>query len=78
MGTYDLSQTPQVGRFKFKRYNGEDNPIVWVSHCEQYFDIFATLEKNKVAIVAYHMDDEAQMWYQLHKNGSSIYFLDRV
>lgn len=70
-----LSETTlssQVSRLKFKRYNEESDPIVLLYHSEQYFKLYKTLEKNKVPMVAYHLDDEAQLWYQLFNKENLI------
>lgn len=32
---------------------------IWIAHCEQYIDMYDTLEKNKVALALYHLDDKA-------------------
>lgn len=70
-----LSETTlssQVSRLKFKRNNEESDPIVLLYHSEKYFKLYKTLEKNKVPVVAYHLDDEAQLWYQLFKKENLI------
>lgn len=81
-GTFHLGQSSpllsettlssQVSRLKFKRYNAESDPIVLLYHSEQYFKLYKTLEKNKVPMVAYHLDDEAQLQYQLFKKENLI------
>lgn len=72
VNTHETSLASQGQRLKFKRYNGEGDPIIWVAHCEQYFEIYGILDKNKVSLASYHLEDEALLWFQLHKKENML------
>jgi hypothetical protein len=44
-----------------------EDPTSWVCRAEQFFDFQGTEEEDKVALAAYHLEGEAQLWYQLFK-----------
>lgn len=58
--------------FKFVHYNGEGDHVIWLCKCEQYFDIYGTLDRYKLFLAAYHLDEEAQLWFQLLKKDRPV------
>ena len=47
----------------FPRYS-EDDPTVWLDCVMQYFDYQGTREERKVALAAFHLEGEANRWWQ--------------
>jgi hypothetical protein len=68
------SSFPKVAKLNFPKYDGTEDPTSWVCHVEQFFDFQNTAEEYKVLLAAYHLEGEAQLWYQLFKEtkGASL------
>lgn len=58
---------PKLAKLNFPRYNGSEDPTSWVCRAEQFFEFKDTAEEEKLALAAYHLEGEAQLWYQLFK-----------
>jgi hypothetical protein len=58
---------PKVAKLNFPKYEGTEDPTSWVCRAEQFFDFQNTAEEDKVVLAAYHLEGEAQLWYQLFK-----------
>jgi hypothetical protein len=58
---------PKVAKLNFPKYEGTEDPTSWVCRVEQFFEFQNTAEDDKVMLVAYHLEGEAQLWYQLFK-----------
>ncbi|GKF00610.1 hypothetical protein Tco_0027533 [Tanacetum coccineum] len=56
-------QQPRYGRLDFPVYDGKNDPLVWLSHCEHYFRHQHIPEAEKVEIACYHLDEDAQVWF---------------
>jgi hypothetical protein len=56
-----------VARLEFPRYDGTEDPTSWICRVDQYFEFQNTEEENKVMLIAYHLEGEAQLWYQIFK-----------
>ncbi|XP_019053919.1 PREDICTED: uncharacterized protein LOC109114927 [Nelumbo nucifera] len=54
---------PKYSRLEFPSYSGSGDPLGWLYHYEQFFRNQRTEEKDKVSLVAFHMTDEAQLWF---------------
>ncbi|XP_010445653.1 PREDICTED: uncharacterized protein LOC104728362 [Camelina sativa] len=50
-------------KLEFPRFKGGD-PTAWISKVKQYFDYNHTLEDQKVGFASYHLEDEANEWWQ--------------
>jgi hypothetical protein len=57
----------KLAKLEFPHYDGTEDPTSWVCQVEQYFEFQRTEEENKVMLTAYHLDGEAQLWYQIFK-----------
>jgi hypothetical protein len=57
----------KVAKLEFPRYDGTDDPTSWVCRVGQYFEFQNTEDENKVMLAAYHLEGEAQLWYQIFK-----------
>jgi len=49
----------------FLRYNVEEDPTSWICRVEQFCEFQRTEVHEKLLIVAYHLEGDAQIWYQL-------------
>lgn len=54
---------PKFTRLEFPRYDGRDDPIGWIHHCEQLFKAQSTLANEYVSMAAFHLIGVAQMWH---------------
>jgi hypothetical protein len=50
-------------KLEFSRYLGND-PNVWLNWVVQYFDYKQTLEEQKVSLTTFHLESEANQWWQ--------------
>jgi hypothetical protein len=57
----------KVAKLNFPKYDGTEDPTCWVCRAEQFFEFQNTAEEDKVMLAAYHLEGEAQLWYQLFK-----------
>jgi hypothetical protein len=61
------SSFPKVAKLNFSKYDGTEDPTSWVCRAEQFFEFQNTTEEDRVSLAAYHLEGEAQLWYQLFK-----------
>ena len=54
-------------RLEFPRYDGSEDPTIWICRAEQYFEFQGTVEGEKVRLVSYHLEGDAQVWIQRKK-----------
>ena len=71
--TYDASSSgppPVPGhKLRFPKYDGGDNPIMWLHKGEQFFRAYGTPEHLKVPTASFYLDGAAAQWYyRLEKN----------
>jgi ElaB/YqjD/DUF883 family membrane-anchored ribosome-binding protein len=69
---HNSSISPKLTKLDFPRYNGEDDSTSWICRVEQFFEFQRTENHEKILMVAYHLEGEAQMWYQLICEGEKI------
>ena len=50
-------------KLEFPNFLGED-PTVWITRAEQYFEFQVTLESQKVPLASFHLDGEDNEWWQ--------------
>ncbi|KAL9435272.1 hypothetical protein AB3S75_021528 [Citrus x aurantiifolia] len=57
----------KMAKLEFPRYAGDD-PTEWFSKVFQFFEYQGTMEAQKVALASFHLEGEANQWWQwLHK-----------
>lgn len=57
----------KLAKLEFPRYSGTD-PTEWLAKANQFFDFQATPDNEKVSLASYHMQGEANEWWQwLHR-----------
>jgi hypothetical protein len=59
--------SPKLEKLDFPKFDGSEDPTSWVCRVEQFFDFQGTQEDDKLQLAAYHLEGEAQLWYQLFK-----------
>ncbi|GLT61288.1 hypothetical protein SLA2020_340070 [Shorea laevis] len=52
-------------KLNFPRFNGEEDPTGWVCRAEQFFRFQGTSEDDQAALASFHLEGEAQLWYQI-------------
>jgi hypothetical protein len=62
---------PKFAKLNFSRYNGTKDPTDWICRAEQFFEYQNTVEEGKVSLAAFHLEGEAQLWYQLLKESDT-------
>ena len=48
---------------EFPTFDGKEDPLEWLNHCEQYFRGQRTIEEDKVWLASYHLKGAAHTWY---------------
>ena len=64
-GRSNHSYAPRLVKLDFPRFNGTEDPTSWICRAEQFFRYHATPIEDQVALAAFHLEGEAQLWYQL-------------
>jgi hypothetical protein len=54
---------PRFYKLEFPTYDGLDDPLNWLNHCEQFFSGQQTPPTDYTWLVAYHLRGPAQTWY---------------
>jgi len=52
-------------KLDFLRLNGEEDPTCWVCWAEQFFRFQGTHEEDKASLASFHLEGEAQLWFQI-------------
>jgi hypothetical protein len=56
-----------LAKLEFPHYDGAEDPTSWIRRVEQYIDFQQIEEENKVLLIAYYLEEDAQLWYQIFK-----------
>ncbi|XP_059441736.1 uncharacterized protein LOC132174039 [Corylus avellana] len=62
----------KIAKLDFPKYNGEIDPTSWICRVEQFFEFKQIEDEEKLPLAAYHLESEAQMWYQLFKESEEF------
>uniref|UniRef100_A0A0A9D2Y9 Reverse transcriptase domain-containing protein n=1 Tax=Arundo donax TaxID=35708 RepID=A0A0A9D2Y9_ARUDO len=54
---------PRYFKLDFPHYDRKEDPLPWLSRCEQFFRGQQTEERHKVWMASFHMDGDAHHWY---------------
>nr|DAD18170.1 TPA_asm: hypothetical protein HUJ06_019633 [Nelumbo nucifera] len=54
---------PKLAKFDFPRYDGSEDPTLWICRVEQFFEFQGTSLEEQVKLAAYHLEKDAQLWY---------------
>ncbi|RVW92477.1 hypothetical protein CK203_042670 [Vitis vinifera] len=66
---------PRVTKLDFPRFNGSEDPTSWICRVEQFFEFQKIAEEEKVPLATYHLEGEAQLWYQILKEEGEVTWL---
>lgn len=66
---------PRVTKLDFPRFNGSEDPKSWICRVEQFFEFQKIAEEEKVPLATYHLEGEAQLWYQILKEEGEVTWL---
>lgn len=69
-GSGSNSLTPKIAKLDFPCYNGGEDPTSWICRVEQFFELQQIPEEDKLPLAAYHLEGDAQLWYQLFKDSN--------
>ncbi|KAL5793391.1 hypothetical protein ACOSP7_001985 [Xanthoceras sorbifolium] len=58
---------PKNVKLDFPKYDGREDLTSWVCRSEQYFQFHNILMSNRVTLASFHLDGDAQLWFQLLK-----------
>jgi hypothetical protein len=52
-------------KLEFPKFNGDEDPTTWVCRAEQFFRFQETSEEERTALASFHLEGEAQLWFQI-------------
>ncbi|KAI9165992.1 hypothetical protein LWI28_024310 [Acer negundo] len=58
---------PKTMKLDFPRFNGAEDPTSWWCRAEQFFQLHGTSIADYVSLTSFHLEGDAQLWYQLLK-----------
>ena len=58
-----LVVSSKTAKLEFPRFSGDD-PTEWFNHVNQFFEFQNTPEAQKVSLASYHLEGEANQWWQ--------------
>jgi hypothetical protein len=59
-------------KLDFPKFNGGKDLTSWICRVEQFYHFHETPVANQVALASFHLEGEAQLWYQLLKQESEV------
>ena len=70
----------KTARLEFPRFSGDD-PTEWFNRVNQFFEFQNTPEAQKVSLASYHLEGEANQWWQwlrktFHDEGRIVAWTD--
>ena len=54
---------PRFYKLEFPTYDGAEDPLNWLNHCDQFFRGQRTLASDRTWLASYHLTGVAQTWY---------------
>uniref|UniRef100_A0A2C9UZU3 Retrotransposon gag domain-containing protein n=1 Tax=Manihot esculenta TaxID=3983 RepID=A0A2C9UZU3_MANES len=59
---------PKLAKLDFPRFDGTEDPTLWICGADQFYEFKGTGPHDQVRLAAYHLEKDAQLWYQCCKN----------
>jgi hypothetical protein len=59
----DAHPSPSFYKLEFATYDGSEDPLNWLNHCEQFFRGQRTPASDRTWLTSHHLKGPAQMWY---------------
>ena len=61
-GTHSLNNfIPQIVKLDFPRYEGRDDPTLWLCKADKYFRFYEIVQSDRVTLVSFYLEGEAQL-----------------
>ncbi|XP_068651577.1 uncharacterized protein [Aristolochia californica] len=67
------SSVPRYAKLDFQKFDGSLDPLIWLHNCDQFFWHQQTQPEDRVPLAAYHMFDEALLWYHQFRYENPLY-----
>lgn len=61
---------PKLVKLDFLGFEGGLNPTSWLYRAKQFFEIHETPTIDRVSLALFHLEGDAQLWYQMLKHES--------
>ena len=61
------SYVPRMIKLDFPQFNSSEDTTSWVCRVEQFFHLHQTPEEECVVLASFHLEGDAQLWFQLIK-----------
>lgn len=52
---------PQIVKLDFPKYDGMDEPIIWICRAKKYFSLYEIRESDKVSLASFYLEGDAQL-----------------
>jgi hypothetical protein len=62
-GGAEARAPPHYYKLDFTTYDGSEDPLNWLNHCEQFFRGQRTPASDRTWLASYHLKGPAQTWY---------------
>jgi hypothetical protein len=62
-GSAEARTPPRFYKLEFATYDGSEDPLNWLNHCEQFFRGQRTPASDRTWLASYHLKGPAQTWY---------------
>jgi len=62
-GGAEARAPPRYYKLDFATYDGSEDPLNWLNHCEQFFRGQRTPASDRTWLASYHLKGPAQTWY---------------
>jgi hypothetical protein len=62
-GGAEAGAHPRYYKLEFATYDGSEDPLNWLNHCEQFFRGQRTPASDRTWLASYHLKGPAQTWY---------------
>jgi hypothetical protein len=59
------TDVPKLAKLDFPLFNKNEEPTRWICRQCMFFEFKISSDEEKVSLVAYHLEGEAQLWYQM-------------
>jgi hypothetical protein len=69
---------PKFYKLEFPTFDGSEDPLNWLNHCEQFFHGQRTLASDRTWFASYHLRGAAQTWYYALEQDEGMPAWERV
>lgn len=76
-GSAEARASPRFYKLEFATYDGSEDPLNWLNHCEQFFRGQRTPASDRTWLASYHLKGPAQIWYYALEQDEGMPLWDR-